>query len=362
MKSLAGGVTPPPLPKMMKAGVLHAIGDIRCDEVPTPRPGPGEVVVRVRACGICGSDIARVFQTGMYHLPEIPGHEFAGEVAELGGGVTGVSAGERVAVIPLIECGTCASCLIGEYSMCENYDYLGSRSAGGFAEYVRAPARNLVRLPAGLDFETGALTEVMAVALHAVRRAGGLLGGERVAVFGAGTVGLLAAQFARLLGAGAVCSVDVVPSKLEVARQTGSDLCVDAGQTDAVAAIAQWTRGRGADIAIEASGANRALEQAISCLAKSGKLVLVGRQERPVQLAVSTFEAVLRRQLTVLGTWAWSRLPATEWEAALDFAERGAIKTTALISHRYSIDRVGDAFKMIASAQEVTQKVLLVFP
>jgi L-iditol 2-dehydrogenase len=362
MESVEGGADPPPVPKMMKAGVLHAIGDIRCDEVATPRPGPDDVIVRVRACGICGSDISRVFQTGMYHLPEIPGHEFGGEVAELGPNVTGVPVGERVAVVPLIECGKCPSCLIGEYSMCENYDYLGSRSAGGFAEYVRAPARNLVRLPDGLDFETGALTEVMAVALHAVRRAGGLSGGERVAVFGAGTVGLLAAQFARLLGAGAVCAVDVVEAKLEVARQIGSDLCVDARLADAVAAIAEWTQGRGADMAIEASGANRALEQAISCLAKSGKLVLVGRQERPVQLAVSTFEVVLRRQLNVLGTWAWSRLPMTEWEVALGFAARGAIQTMPLISHRYSIDRVREAFEMIASAREVIQKVLLVFP
>jgi L-iditol 2-dehydrogenase len=230
------------------------------------------------------------------------------------------------------------------------------------AEYVRAPARNLVRLPDGLDFETGALTEVMAVALHAVRRAGGLTGAERVAVFGAGTVGLLAAQFARLLGARAVCAVDVVEAKLEVARQVGSDLCVDARQVDAAAAIVEWTQGRGAEIALEATGANQALEQAIACLAKSGRLVLVGRQERPVQLAVGTFEAVLRRQLSLYGTWAWSRLPMTEWEVALGFAERGAVQTMPLISHRYPIDRVRDAFEMIASAKEVTQKVLLVFP
>jgi L-iditol 2-dehydrogenase len=360
MNGTAGGLTP--LPKMMQAGVLHAIGDIRCDSVPTPQPGPDDVIVRVRACGICGSDIARVFQTGMYHLPEIPGHEFAGQVAELGDNVTDISIGERVAVLPLIECGKCPSCLIGEYSMCENYDYLGSRSAGGFAEYVKAPARNLVRLPAGLDYEAGALTEVMAVALHAVRRAGGLSGGERAAVFGAGTLGLLAAQFARLLGAGAVCAVDVVQAKLEVAKQIGSDLCIDAGHDDPVAAIAEWTHGRGADIAIEASGANRALEQAISCLAKSGRLVLVGRQERPVQLAVSTFEALLRRQLSVFGTWAWSRLPLTEWQVVLGFVAVGAIKTAPLISHRYSIGHVRDAFEMIASAKEVYQKVLLVFP
>lgn len=350
------------LPETMKAGVLHAIGDIRCDEVPTPQPGPHEVVVRVRACGICGSDVARVFHTGMYHLPEIPGHEFAGEVAALGGEVTHVSVGERVAVIPLIECGQCPSCLTGEYSMCDNYDYLGSRSAGGFAEYVKAPAKNVVRLAASLDFETGALTEVMAVALHALRRTGGLLGGEQVAVFGSGTAGLLAAQWARILGAGSVCTIDVIQARLDVARQLGSDLCLNARESDVVAAVKQWTGGRGVDVAIEASGANAALEQAIASIAKYGKLVLVGRQERPVNLAVDTFERLLRHQLNICGSWAWSRLPASEWEVALAFAAKGTIQTGPLITHRYTIDHVREAFEMIAGGKQVYQKVLFAFP
>lgn len=350
------------MPETMKAAVLHAIGDIRCDEVPTPQPGPNEVVVRVRACGICGSDVARVFHTGMYHLPEVPGHEFAGEIAALGSEVTDVSIGDRVAVIPLIECGKCSSCLIGEYSMCDNYDYLGSRSAGGFAEYVRAPAKNLVRLPASLDFETGALTEVMAVALHALRRAGGLLGGEQVAVFGAGSVGLFAAQWAKILGAGSVYMIDVIQAKLDVARQLGSDLCLNARESDVLAAVKQSTEGRGVDLAIEASGANAALEQAIGLTAKYGKLVLVGRQERPVNLAVATFERLLRHQLNLSGSWAWSRMPAKEWEVALAFAANGAIRTGPLITHRYTIHQVREAFEMMAGGKEVYQKVLFAFP
>ena len=351
----------PRLPKTMRAGVLHAIGDIRCETVPTPQPAAGEVIVRVRACGICGSDVARVFQTGMYHLPEIPGHEFAGEVAALGDGVSTVGVGDRVAVIPLIECGVCPSCLTGEVSMCDNYDYLGSRSAGGFAEYVRAPAKNLVPLPPEVDYETGALTEVLAVALHAVRRTGGLLGGERVAVFGAGTVGLLAAQWARILGASAVCSVDIVQAKLDLAAQLGSDLCLHAEDEVADRLIA-WTGGQGVDVAIEASGANAALEQAIGSMAKRGKLVLVGRQEHPVQLAARTFETLLRRQLDLLGTWAWSRLPAAEWRVALEFAARGAIQTKPLISHRAGLEEVSDAFAMIGGGRELVNKVIFVFP
>jgi L-iditol 2-dehydrogenase len=349
------------VPETMKAGVLHSIGDIRCEVVPTPKPEPREVIVRVRACGICGSDVARVFETGMYHLPEIPGHELSGEVAALGAGVTDVAIGERVAVIPLIECGECPSCLIGEYSMCDNYDYLGSRSAGGFAEYVRAPARNLVRLPQSLDFEAGALAEVMAVALHTVRRTGGLLGGERVAVFGAGTVGLLAAQFAKILGAGHVCAVDIVPAKLDVAQQLGCDLILDAAKADIEKELMDWSGQRGVEVAIEASGANAALEQAIAATGKKGKLVLVGRQERPVHLSVPSFEVLLRRQLVIFGTWAWSRLPGTEWATALLFASKGAVLTAPMITHRYPIDQVREAFEMIKRGEDVYQKMLFTF-
>jgi L-iditol 2-dehydrogenase len=355
-------LTPDMLPPTMKAAVLHAINDIRCDTVPTPSPAPDEVIVRVRACGICGSDLARVFETGMYHLPEIPGHEFAGEVATLGSQVSAVSIGDRVAVIPLIECGQCPSCLIGQYSMCENYDYLGSRSAGGFAQYVRAPAKNLVPLPPEADYETGAFAEVLSVALHAVRRTGGLLGGERVLVFGAGTVGLLVAQWAKSLGAGAVACVDIVPEKLAIAVELGVDLCLNAMHDDVVERVMEWTGGAGSDITFEASGASAALEQALLSSGKGAKLVLVGRQEKPVNLTVKAFEAILRRQLNVYGTWAWSRLPAEEWRVVLDFASRGLIQVKPLISHRFTIDRAPEAFAMMDGGAEPYQKVLFVFP
>jgi len=350
------------LPSTMKAAVLHAIDDIRCDIVPTPSPAADEAIVRVRACGICGSDLARVFESGMYHLPEIPGHEFAGEVTALGSLVTDVHIGDRVAVIPLIECGQCPSCLIGEYSMCENYDYLGSRSAGGFAEYVRAPAKNMVPLPPGVDFETGAFAEVLSVALHAVRRTGGLLGGERVLVFGAGTVGLLVAQWAKSLGAGAVGCVDIVPEKLQTAADLGIDLCLNAMRDDLVGHVMEWTGGAGTDLTFEASGANIALEQALTCTGKGGKLVLIGRQEQPVGLSVNAFEAILRKQLNLYGTWAWSRLPSEEWKMVLDFAALGLIRVKPLITHRFTIDQATEAFAMMGCGAEPYQKVLFVFP
>jgi L-iditol 2-dehydrogenase len=346
----------------MNAGVLHAIGDIRCDRVPVPVPGAGEVLVRVGACGICGSDIARVWQTGMYHLPEIPGHEFAGTVEALGPEVEGVTVGTRVTVIPLIQCGVCPSCLVGEYSQCDNYGYLGSRSAGGFAEYVKAPARNLIVLPEAVDMETGALTEVMAVALHGVRRAGSLTGGEKVAVFGAGTVGALAAQWLKVLGAGATCCVDVVAGKLEVAAALGVDLCLNAREANVADALNRWTDGKGVSLAVEASGANAALVQAIACCAKGAHVVLLGRQEHPVQMESLTYETILRRQLNIHGSWAWSAVPRREWETVLHFAAKGDVKVRPLISHRYGIEGVREAFDMLRGGSEQFHKVLLVNP
>ncbi|MBN8526543.1 MAG: alcohol dehydrogenase catalytic domain-containing protein, partial [Planctomycetes bacterium] len=167
----------------MKAAVLHAIGDLRVEQIATPIPGPGEVLVRIASCGVCGSDVPRVFSKGTYHFPTVCGHEFAGTVAS----ACDLAAGTPVTVFPLLWCGKCPECERGAYARCEDYGYLGSRSDGGFAEYVVAPRRNLLPLPAGVSLEEGAMTEPAAVALHAVRRSG-LQAGESVAVFGAGPI------------------------------------------------------------------------------------------------------------------------------------------------------------------------------
>ncbi|MDW8322262.1 MAG: alcohol dehydrogenase catalytic domain-containing protein, partial [Armatimonadota bacterium] len=143
----------------MKALVLHAVGNLRYEEVPLPEPGAGEVLVRVAYCGVCGSDIPRIFSKGTYRYPLIPGHEFAGVVERCGEGVSAFAPGDRVAVFPLVWCGRCAACEKGRYVQCEQYDYLGSRRDGAFADYVVAPARNLLRVPEGVSLQDAAMTE-----------------------------------------------------------------------------------------------------------------------------------------------------------------------------------------------------------
>jgi len=180
----------------MKAWNLYAPADLRYEEVPVPKIGPGEVLVKVQAVGVCGSDISRLMETGTYHFPTICGHEFAGEVVEVAPGVSNCKVGDRVTVIPLLPCGTCDFCRLGQYQLCDHYNYLGSRTDGAYAEYVKVWASNVLHLPPGVPFEAAAMTDPAAVALHAVRRLP-LQPGQSVAVLGLGPIGLLAVQWAK---------------------------------------------------------------------------------------------------------------------------------------------------------------------
>jgi len=198
--------------RTMRAAVLHAPGDLRVERVPVPAIGPSDALVRVSACGICGSDVPRVLTTGTYRFPTIPGHEMAGVVEELGpeaaAAAPGVRVGMPVAVIPLLPCGRCRFCEIGAFAQCEAYGYLGSRTDGGFAEYLRAPAANLVVLPGELSIDQGALLEPVSVALHAVRNLD-VTWGATVGVFGLGAIGNFIAQWASAFGARRVFALDI---------------------------------------------------------------------------------------------------------------------------------------------------------
>src|SRR5215207_9097869 len=158
---------------MMEAAVLHAPGDLRIEEVAVPDDlGPEDVLVKVMAAGICGSDIGRVMRTGTYRFPTIPGHEFAGVIAERGREVVGPQVGDRVAVAPLVPCFACESCQHGHYSLCDCYDFLGSRTHGGFAQYVKAPARNVLKVPEGIGFDEAATVEPAGIILHGIQKIG----------------------------------------------------------------------------------------------------------------------------------------------------------------------------------------------
>ena len=344
----------------MKAAVLHAIGDLRVEQIATPTPGPGEILVRIGSCGICGSDVPRVFTKGTYHFPTVCGHEFAGTVAATGAGAT-LAVGTPVTVFPLLWCGKCPECERGEYARCDDYDYLGSRSDGGFAEYVVAPQKNCLPLPTGVSLEEGAMTEPAAVALHAVKRSG-LKAGEAVAVFGAGPIGLLVAQWARALGAARVMVFDIAPRNLELARTLGFTEVFDSKAKDPVKQVEELTNGRGVDVTLEAAGVPVTFTAAVASAGAGGRVVMLGNPSGDVTLPAKLISQMMRRELALVGTWnssySASGLP-DDWRTVLAAVASGSVKLKPLITHRFGLDDTLAGMNVMKDRREFVAKVLI---
>ncbi len=346
----------------MEALVLHAVGDVRHEAIPRPEPGAGKVLVRIGSCGVCGSDIPRVFVKGTYHFPTVCGHEFAGTVAEAGVGVTDFKLGDRVAVFPLLWCGKCGPCEKGQYVQCVDYDYLGSRSDGGFAEYVVAPRRNLVRVPDSVSLEEAAMTEPAAVALHALRRAGGCSIGDCVAVFGAGPIGLMVAQWARAMGASRVILCDIVPEKLALAGCLGFTDTVNGRQTDPVQAIEALTNGEGAHLCVEAAGVPQTTAQALKAVRRGGRMVLLGNPSADVTLPPTLLSQAMRREVTICGTWNSEYSVSSgddDWRMALEAMASKKLDLLPLVTHRVTLAGGGDALRMMRDGAEFSSKILI---
>lgn len=314
----------------MKALVLKEYGRFVYEDVAQPEPGPDEVLVAVKACGICGSDVHGMDgSTGRRRPPIIMGHEAAGTIVQTGPGVAGWSAGDRVTFDSTIYCGSCSYCRDGLINLCDRRRVLGVscedyRQHGAFAEYVAVPQRILYQLPEGLSFEHAALVEPFAIALHAIRRTPPTLN-DTVVVIGAGMIGLALVQALSCAGCGRIISVDVAPDRLALASKLGATHTINSSTTDALQTILELTSGRGADLAFEAVGVTPTVDLCLRCLRKGGNAALVGnvsaKIEFPLQVAVT-------RELSVYGSCA-SR---GEYEACLGLMRRGAIDPAPLLS------------------------------
>jgi L-iditol 2-dehydrogenase len=265
-----------------------------------------------------------------------------------------------VTVFPLLWCGRCSECERGEYARCNDYGYLGSRSDGGFAEYVVAPRRNCLALPVGVSLEEGAMTEPAAVALHAMRR-GQLQPGETVAVFGAGPIGLLVAQWARALGAARVLIADIAEPSLALARQLGFE-AINSKTSDAVAEITQRTNGRGADVTIEAAGVPATFTAAVATAAPGGRVVMLGNPSGDVLLPAKLISQVMRRELRLVGTWN-SSFSATglpdDWRTVLAAVAAGTLQLKPLITHRFPLADIRRGLEVMRDRREFVAKVLI---
>lgn len=317
----------------MKAVRLHSIGDLRCDEVPIPVPHGQELLIKVGSCGICGSDIPRTFvhgtSSGIY--PLTIGHEFAGEVVQVGEECNPELIGSRGAVFPLIPCRKCNPCIFGKYAMCEDYDYLGSRRDGGFAEYCILPSEWHLISSKKASMEALAMTEPACVAQHAVRRAN-ITAGQYVVIFGAGPIGILAARWVRIFGADPLL-VDIASDKVAFATKKGFD-AVNSMDYNVIEEIRKRNNGKLVDSAIEGTGASSALINCVECVRACGTIALLGNPIGEVRLPVNIHSMMLRKEITINGVWNSSRAPypMDEWIYTVRMMDEGRLEVTDLIT------------------------------
>ncbi|MBN1844425.1 MAG: galactitol-1-phosphate 5-dehydrogenase [Sedimentisphaerales bacterium] len=342
----------------MKALVLTEYNRLEYKEIPLPTPQAHEVLIAVKACGICGSDVHGMDGSSGRRIPPIVmGHEAAGVIEQVGTQVSGFQAGDRVTFDSTVYCGRCHFCRQGRINLCDDRQVLGVscreyRRQGALAEYLVVPQHILYRLPETLSFEQAALVEPLSVAVHAVSRAPIRLNDTAVVV-GAGMIGLLVIQVLRASGCGRIVAVDIDRRRLELAGSLGADITLD-GQTDDVARqVLERTNGRGADLAWEAVGNPAAIQTAIACLGKGGSLTLVGNITPE---AVLPLQAVVTRELSLFGSCA-SR---GEYPACLDLMARGAIRLDPLISATAPLAEGAAWFRRLADNREgLLLKVIL---
>lgn len=343
----------------MMAAVLHSPGDLRYEEVDIPAISNDDVLLQIKATGNCGSDLQRIMVEGTYHFPCIPGHEFSGVITEVGKNVKGLEVGDRVTAVPLIPCMKCEWCLQGQYNLCEDYGYVGSRSDGSFAEYIRIPAFNVIKIPDNVDFEDAAMTDPAAVALHAIIRCGGVRVGGTVAILGVGPIGMFACQWARIMGSGKVIAIDISKKKLEIAKNIDVDITINAYNENIVDRIMEETSGKGADTIIETAGSIETHKQALLASRKRGKIVHIGRAYSDMVIPDEIYTKIFRRELNIYGSVNSNFSPYdNEWEVTVKYISTGKLVTKPLISHRLPMSEIPKTFEKMYKKEVYYNKII----
>lgn len=340
----------------MKVLLLSEYRHLEVAEAATPIPGTDEVLIRVAACGICGSDVHGYDGASGRRIPPIVmGHEAAGTIAATGSGVSGFAQGDRVTFDSTVYCGTCPNCVRGDINLCDRRQVLGVscteyRRAGAFAEYVAVPARIVHRLPESISFPEAAMLEAVAVALHAVSL-GRVAAGSSALVLGAGTIGLLVLQALRAAGAGLVVVADIDASRLKLAQQLGATETLRA-EADLVPRVLELTGGAGVDMAVEAVGRNETVGCAIDSVRKGGTVVLVGNISPEVTLPL---QKVVTRQIRLQGSCA----SAGDYPRAIELMAKEEIRVKPMITAVASLDEGPQWFERLYTREPNLMKVVL---
>ncbi|MDV7212783.1 2,3-butanediol dehydrogenase [Azotobacter beijerinckii] len=349
----------------MRAAVWHARHDIRVENVPVPDdPAPGWVQVRVHWCGICGSDLHE-YVAGPVFIPVdephpvtglqgrcILGHEFSGEIVKLGEGVNDYAIGESVTADACQHCGECFYCQQSLYNLCEKIAFTGLMNNGAFAELVNVPTNVLYRLPVGFSPEAGALIEPLSVGMHAVKRAGSLLGCS-VVVVGAGTIGLSTIMCAKAAGATQVIALEMSTARKAKALEVGATHVLDPSECDVLQEICSLTHGRGADVSFECIGNKNTAKLAIDATRKAGTCVLVGIFEEPSQF---NFFDIVASEKKIIGALAYNG----EFADVIALIADGKINITPLITGRINLEEIVErGFKQLIDNKEENVKIIV---
>lgn len=338
----------------MRVATYYSNSDVRLEEMPVPGIGPGELLVRVEASGICGSDVMEWYRA--HKVPLVLGHEIAGEVVEVGHGVESFRDGDRVAVTHHVPCMTCHYCLSGHHTVC---DTLRSTSfdPGGFAEFVRVPALNAGRgtfpLPDRVSYEEGSFMEPVACVLRGQRQAG-FRPGCSVLVIGSGISGLLHVMVARALGAGRIAASDTLAFRLEVARKLGAEITIDASE-DVPSIFRSFNDGRGADIVVVCAGAEPAIAQALAAVSRMGTVLFFATTKPDVTIPLNINEFFWRNEVTLTSSYAGS---PGDCQTALELIRGGSLPVAETVTHRLSLADTGRGFDLVANPQDSIKVII----
>jgi L-iditol 2-dehydrogenase len=338
----------------MRVAVYYSNRDVRLEEMPVPQIGPGEVLMRVEASGICGTDLLEWYR--LNKAPLVLGHEVAGVITAVGEGVKRHKVGERICAAHHVPCNTCHYCLGGHHTVCDtlrrtNFD------PGGFAEYVRLPRINVEQgifpLPEGMSFEEATFVEPLACVLRGQRLAR-LQPRQTALVMGCGVAGLLHIQLARATGAGYIMATDIVDYRLEAARRLGADAAVRAGDYTA-AGLREAAGGRLADLVVVCSGATPAIRQALESVERGGTVLFFAPTEPGVSIPISVNDLFWRSEITLTSSYGGS--PA-DYAAALELIQAGRIRVRDMITHRLGLAETGLGFQLVARARDSLKVII----
>jgi len=332
----------------LKAGIVYGPMDITVEEVEKPIPGYGEVLLQVKSAGICGSDLHyhRSKSDGSRVRRIMSGHELSGIITEIGDGVKSRKVGERVAVEPLLGCGKCQFCRIGEYHLCSNLTHPG----GGFREYTVLLEDKVFPIPDHVSYDESAILDCFAVGVHAIHKAGITIT-DTVAVIGDGAIGLSTLEIAKATGAKKLALIGHHQKNLEIAKKVGAELVINSSTEDEIQKIMQFTDGLGVDVVFETVGSTSGtMEKAVQMAKPGGKVVVIGIFTRPIEL---NFWRPLRYEVDIISSYSYSTWKGqSEFEIALELLSKGKLDANSLITHRFPLEKLIDAFKTALNKEE----------